>query len=191
MKKLLRILVIGMSASMALTACDSGQKETGSTDAASSETVAAKSAEVVAEQPAASPEGRATPFAENALSMTVGGNCSLDAVNGNAVADGKIQLKRGESVVVSGWAADQAGAVPTQPQLVIHNDVGGYASPLATGIARADVAAAMKNPALANSGFESPLSLGDVPAGVYDLSVVVTGEAARRCPLNTLLTVTD
>lgn len=190
MKKLLGMLLIGMSTTVVLTACDSGNKQTGGVDPATDSAAATPPSPVAAEQPAA-PEGLATPFAESALSMTVGGNCSLDAVNGSAVTEGKLQLKRGEPVVIGGWAADQSGVVPAQPQLVIHNDVAGYTAPLATGIERADVAAAMKNPALSKAGFESPLSLRDVPAGVYDLSVVVTGEAARRCPLNVLLTVTD
>ena len=190
MKKLLGMVLIGISTSVVLTGCDSGKKETSGADAATENIAEITPAPAAAVQPAP-PEGLAIPFTESALAMTVGGNCSLDAVNGSAVVEGKLELKRGEPVVIGGWAADQAGAVPAQPQIVIHNDVAGYSAPLATGIDRADVAAAMKNPALAKSGFESPLSLRDVPAGVYDLSVVVTGEAARRCPLNVLLTVTD
>lgn len=189
MKKLLGMLAIGMSASIALTACDSGQDK-GNTGSAS-DAASANQAPAAAIETVAAPDGLAAAFAESAIAMTVGGNCSLDAVNGSAVAGGKLTLKRSESVVVGGWVADQAGAVPAQPQLVIHNDVASYATPLATGIARADVAAAMKNPALANSGFESPLSLRDVPVGVYDLSLVVMGDAVRRCPLNLLLTVTE
>ncbi|MGR4875226.1 hypothetical protein [Pseudoxanthomonas sp. LARHCG66] len=187
MKKLSANLLAGAVLISVLSACNPGNKQAGTDTVA-----AAPAAPVEAPEPTPAPvQGLAVPFAENALSMTVGGNCSLDAVNGSAVVEGKLQLKRGESVVIGGWAVDQAGVVPAQPQLVIHSDVAGYTAPLATGIERADVAAAMKNPALSKAGFESPLSLRDVPAGVYDLSVVVTGEAARRCPLNVLLTVTD
>lgn len=188
MKKLLGNLFFGVVVLAVLAACDARDKST-SGDNVATTTSPEKSVES-AQQPM---PGLVAPFSEDLPSIAVGGYCSLDAVNGNAVADGRVELKRGAPAVVGGWATTLAGAVPAEPLLVVHNESGSYAVKLATGVSRPDVAAALKNAALANAGYESPAALKDVPTGSYDLSVVTQADTdtRHRCPLNVVLTLTD
>ncbi len=166
-----------------LAACDSSEKTKPSDVAQIPETSVEQ-----APQPS---QGLATAAPDGALSAAIGGYCSLDAVNGNAVVGGRVELKRGAAVVLGGWATELAGTVPAKPMLIVHNGAGIYAVQLATGVSRPDVAAALKNPAFANAGYESPAMLKDVPAGTYDLSVLTPGDVPHRCPLNVVLTLAD
>lgn len=181
MKKLLVNLAICAVLATVLSACDSSNKQA-STDPA----VAAPA------EPAQAPNpGLAVAYADDVLTIPVGGYCSLDTVNGTAVSNGRIEWKHGVPAVFIGWATEQSGVVPAHPELVIHNKDGRYAIPLSTGVARPDVAAALKSPSLGNAGYESPADLRNVPAGIYDLSIVTSGDNRNRCPLNVLLTLAD
>jgi len=179
----------GIAVLAALVACDSTDKSKQSDGVAAVAAVAAPEAPTIsASQPA---QGLAAPFSEEVMSLAVGGNCALDTVDGVQVANGSLELKRSTPATVGGWVADASGAVPADPVLVVHNDTARYAVKFATGIARADVAEVMKSPALATAGFETPVVLSDVPAGTYDLSIVLPGSTAQRCPLNVVLTLKD
>lgn len=188
MKKLLGNLLFGVATLAVLTACDTSDKTTSRDDAD-----AATSPKMSAEPAQQPTPGVVATFSEDVSSIAVGGYCSLDAVNGNAVADGRVELKRGVPAVVGGWATTLAGTAPAEPLLVVHNESGSFAVKLATGVSRPDVAAALKNDALSNAGYESPAVLKDVPAGSYDLSVVTLTDTGtrHRCPLNVVLTLTD
>lgn len=190
MNKLSANLLAGAILISILSACNSGEKQAGTDPAAAVPTAPTAPAETPAPAPAPV-QGLAVPFAEEVLTIPVGGYCSLDAVNGNAVANGRVEWRRSVPAVVGGWTTDQANAVPADPILVVHNESGRYVIPLSTGLARPDVAAALKNPALENAGYESPADLRDVPVGSYDLSIVTSADGRHRCPLNVVLALVD
>lgn len=183
MKKFPTGTLVGATLLALLAACDSSEKAKPSD--------VAQVPEASVEQAPQLAQGLATAAPNEALSAAIGGYCSLDAVNGNAVVDGRVELKRSVAVVLGGWATELAGTVPAEPVLIIHNETGGYAVKLATGVSRPDVAAALKNPAFANAGYESPAVLKDVPVGAYELSVFTPGDVPHRCPLNVVLTLSD
>jgi len=187
MKKLSGNFLLGVLVLTMLASCDSGEKAKIGDDAVATTSQEA-STEPTAQQPV---PGLASPFSEDVLAIAIGGYCSLDAVNGNAVSDGKVELSRAVPAVMGGWATTLSGTVPNEPLLVIHNGSGRYAVKLATGISRPDVATALKNTALDKAGYESPAILKDIPAGTYDLSIVTPGDVHNRCPLNVVLTLAN
>lgn len=121
--------------------------------------------------------------------IAAGGHCFLDAINGGQKegASGKV----GQDVSFGGWVSDARNQVPTTALFVIENEAGAYAVPMTAGAERPDVAAALANEALNNSGYNAVGKLEGVPAGDYKLGIVLEGAAPARCELNAKLLVTN
>lgn len=183
-------ILAGIVVMASLVACKPADKSQDSATTVSG-SEATETAPINSGQQVSTVPGLASAYADDVFALPVGGNCALDAVDGKQVTNGKFEQKRSVPATFGGWVADSSGAVPTDPVLVVHNDAARYAVTLAAGVSRTDVAEVMKNPALAMSGFESPVVLSDVPAGTYDLSVVMPGSTPHRCPLNVLVTLTE
>ena len=124
---------------------------------------------------------------EMPANIVAGGHCFLDAINSapkeNAAA------KIGQDVSFGGWVADANNQVPVTALLVIENAGGAYAVPMVAGAERPDVAAALANDALMNSGYNVIGKLEGVLPGEYNIGLVLEGSTPFRCELNAKLSV--
>lgn len=120
--------------------------------------------------------------ADSAGDAPLGGACALDHVNGEVSA--KVGVAVGTQVLFAGWATDADGNVPAEMRLVLKGErAGNYSAPLAAGVDRPDVAAALGNEAARGSGYLLAATLAVEP-GEYEVAVVHGGAAPRTCVLN-------
>lgn len=122
-------------------------------------------------------------------SLAPGGHCSLDAINGGAI--GGATARVGEDVSFGGWVSDIDNQVPTAALFVLEGSSKSYSLPLVAGVERPDVAAALSNEALKNSGFNLVAKIDAVAPGEYSLAIVLGADRASRCELNAKLTVAN
>ena len=71
--------------------------------------------------------------------------------------------------------------------LVLGNGADSHAVSLVVGAERPDVAKALKSETLAQAGFNLLVALDDIPAGSYNLSVVMDPATSAHCDLKTTL----
>ena len=127
-----------------------------------------------------------TEYATSLDGMPRGGNCALDAINGNPTANADITI--GQDVVFGGWMADGSGQVPASARLVLSSVSGNYSVPVVGGGERADVAESLGMPALVTSGYDFATKMTVTP-GVFDLFIVHGEVDPVACPLNVQLKV--
>ena len=115
------------------------------------------------------------------------GFCALDSANGQR---GEVVTLRGSGAAVfGGWAADAAKEVPDGALFVFGNGADSHAVSLVAGADRPDVAASLGSEALAKAGFNLRLDLAGIPAGSYDLVVVMDPATSAHCDLRTRLVI--
>jgi len=144
-------------AALVLTACgQSGQQPANSTIQAPS------SAEITTPLPA----GSVQPVSAGDVNSAAlsGQACSLDAVDDDYAA--QVSLDKGKPHVFRGWLENNQQKPAGRFRIVM---VGAqdFAIPAETGVPRSDVATALKNPALEDSGFNVSVDLGSMPSGDY------------------------
>lgn len=106
---------------------------------------------------------------------TEGGACNLDLAAGAPDTGAGFAISTADARPYQGWAVlsvddEQDGA---QVRLLLASEDGKrFAAPLQRG-ERPDVAQHFKRPSLHAAGFAATLSAGDVPAGVYRMSVLI------------------
>jgi hypothetical protein len=96
-------------------------------------------------------------------------NCSLDSVDG-ATAD--ISIAKPAPHVFKGFLIDQAGGAPG-PFSIILKGAQNYEVPVSTGAPRPDVGEFFKDPALSLAGYEFSTTLDAVPAGNYEVWMLI------------------
>lgn len=106
--------------------------------------------------------------------VLAGTGCFLDGIQG-ATGGPPLEAARTVGVKFVGWAADgQAGApAETLTAVLVAADGRAYkAGTGKTGIARPDVAAALRRPAAGTAGFEIEGRLAEVTPGEYTVQIV-------------------
>lgn len=108
------------------------------------------------------------------------GNCSLDAIDGTS-AVGKT-LPHGGAALFAGWAASaDATAVPAAVEIELRGS-SDFEVQAPTGTPRSDVAEAMHQSALMDSGYAIRADLSAVPAGSYKVALrYEIGGKVLRC----------
>lgn len=170
-------MLAGLSVLFALAGCSRQGQDDGQPKAPMAENVPA------ATQILSPPE-----FKGDFSALTVGGNCSLDAINGVKVTN-PLGFRKTDDVTVAGWMSDASGKVPVDAKFVLRGAQKTYSIPVSAGEVRQDVAQTLKNDALKLSGFELPLALSGAQAGEYDLAVLVG--VGQLCSFNTKLKLED
>ncbi|MBJ7575067.1 hypothetical protein [Luteimonas sp. MC1828] len=120
-----------------------------------------------------------------AVGAPVAGNCALDMVNGTHGPS--VTAPVGSKALVGGWAASADNQVPANALFVLANGADSHAVPLVAGAHRPDVAAALGSEALAQAGYNLDIDLAAVPAGSYDLVIVLDQATSAYCDLGTRL----
>ncbi|HEX7324220.1 MAG TPA: glycosyltransferase family 2 protein [Rhodanobacteraceae bacterium] len=111
------------------------------------------------------------------------GRCVLDLVD--PVATGCAPSKfSGTRITFAGWASDGKGAPAGVFALVLRGDHGTYCAWTRTGIARPDVAVALRSKRLGTCGFRCTVSTAQVAPGKYAIYVAnpYRSEVACRLP---------
>ncbi|MBB1472874.1 hypothetical protein H5368_07500 [Luteimonas sp. MC1782] len=145
-------------------------------------------APAVAPAPEASvpvPAASATTAYAMAAGAATAGQCALDVVNG--IHAPSVTVPVGSKASFGGWAASAEMQVPVDALFVLANGADSHAVPLVAGASRPDVAAALASDALANAGYNLEVDLAAVPAGSYDLVVVLDQATSAYCDLGTKL----
>lgn len=113
--------------------------------------------------------------------------CALDTVNAKSAADAA-PLAAGSDVVFGGWAGNGKGQA-ANGFLLVMKGAQSYSMPVATTVARADVAKALSSDGMANSGFNLSASLAGVAAGSYTVYFADPANLANVCATGRNLTV--
>ena len=121
--------------------------------------------------------------------ISPGGHCFLDAINGGSTAGGKAQV--GKDVSFGGWVSDIDNQVPKTALFVLEGASKSYSIPLVAGGERPDVAAALSNEALKNSGYDVIGRLDAVVPGEYSLAIILGADRTSRCDLNAKLAIAN
>jgi hypothetical protein len=118
--------------------------------------------------------------------------CNLEAVAGFPFTAQPVRLYRHAPAPVSGWAALD-GSVPDHVNLVAVGAANAtWQVALPVRLARDDVAAYFKSPAMRRSGFAAHVDLSGLPPGEYRLMLQYgDGTRARRCDNDRQVQVVD
>ncbi len=119
--------------------------------------------------------------------LVSGGLCALDAVDG--VPPEEARPRTNATVVFAGWLGDADGGVPERAHLVLVGDAGAFQFVTRAGGHRPDVAAALSQPGLERSGYNTLVNLVGVPAGTYRASILMRDEALMECVLNANISI--
>jgi len=119
-----------------------------------------------------SPAGNPQVIDASALALAKSTNqpCSLDSIDGNYAK--QVHVAQNKLHVFRGWLLDASRQPAGNFNLVLEGRQS-YAIPAVTGVARPDVGDYLKNPALAQAGFEFSSALQDVELGQYTLLLMV------------------
>jgi len=150
-------------AALVLTACgQSGQQPANSTVQAPSS----------AETTTLVPAGSVQPVSAGDVNSAAlsGQACSLDAVDGDYAA--QVSLDKGKPHVFRGWLETNQHK-PAGAFRIVMVGARNFAFPAETAVPRPDVATALKNPALANSGFNVSVNLDSLPSGDYTVRLLM------------------
>lgn len=134
------------------------------------------------------PEPVFQPY-EGGATITEGGHCFLDVINGGATQG--VKLRAEEPAFFGGWMADESAQVPKVAHLLLQGERVSYSVPLAAGGERPDVASILKNEGLKNSGFNLVARLDGVTAGNYRLAIVTGERDTALCNLGVVVAVED
>lgn len=185
------LAVVATAAALALSACSSSdQSPAPANTPAPVATTTAQAAPVPAPAAAAS----ATPAAKfAAYTAAIPGTasnkqCALDTINAASAANA-VPLAAGSNAVFGGWAGNGKGQAANGFLLVLKGAAQSYSAPIATEVARADVARALSSDGMANSGYNLAASLTGVAAGSYQLFIVDPADANSVCDLQRSITV--
>lgn len=120
----------------------------------------------------AAPDNLATFSALNVTLPTEAASkeCALDALDGQ-LPTANSSIVAGASAALGGWAGNGAGQTSSKLQLILKGESQSYSTPIVKWVGRQDVAASLKAPGLAQSGFEINISLKDVVPGNYALYI--------------------
>ena len=126
------------------------------------------------------------PFATGAT-LSPGGRPTLGTIDSTTVFDMRghvvsnaapLTLKRGDQLLLSGWAIDEPGDAPARG---VHVCVDGIAStPAVYGLERRDVARHFHRPDLTDCGFTAILGTGSMPAGSHTAELRVIDRTGTR-----------
>mgnify|MGYP003575794026 CR=1 FL=1 len=179
----IRLPICIVALSLLLTAC--GQKQT--EQASSAEGTAAADSSPAPPPPAPVIVELREFDASKLPAETTNKECAVDAVNGKASMDVP-EMATGSTAGFGGWAGDGAGKIAAGFHLVL---VGAksYSAPIKIGVARQDVATALNNPDMLDSGYILDFSLANVTLGSYAAFVVDPGNPASACDLKYSFTV--
>jgi hypothetical protein len=167
MKKLPKLALICL-ATASLASCDRGGESATRTAPAGAQGTAAD----VATAPSISVfVAMALPAADEMVSVP----CALDKINAQRASGQVANLEAGTQARFSGWISDAARKVPAKFTIVLRGNASSYGAEAQAGRGRPDVARALKSDALTGSGFLSTVSLGAVPAGEYEVGLLITG----------------
>lgn len=125
--------------------------------------------------------------ARNVIVMApISSGCSLDKIDGR-IADGSAIDHIG-SAQLSGWVADtSAGTVPPEFWVVLQG-AQVYDVRFETGVPRPDVAASLRKPALATSGYRASVYFSAVTVGYYRVAITYRS-GGKQIACNTGVTV--
>ena len=169
----IRVLYAGLAA-LALSACGQTSQSSATSALASAPTAPGAATPIDAAQ---APESSSTP--QPIASATVAAAklsrqaCSLDTIDGSY--DAHVTLDRTKPHAFRGWLEDDQHKSAGDFQIVLVGDKD-FAIQAHTGIARPDVAASLKNPALADAGFNIEGRLDAVPAGEYSVRFLMQSD---------------
>lgn len=115
----------------------------------------------------------ATAWDGNSAGVATFDHCALDAVNGGKAVDGVFTAPSAGALSFEGWISTPGLGSASGFSLLLRDATGtrGWRVPGTAGIAREDVATALKTPALANAGYKIELAGGAVPTGRYPVLV--------------------
>lgn len=114
------------------------------------------------------------PLAVRDATPVVG--CAIDRV-GASIAGPQSTVGRAGPTHVLGWAAD-VGHKTVGPVVILElRGSGRFFAPAVRGVARPDVAAAMKAPELTDAGWEVLVDFSAVPAGSYEARLLSVSQA--------------
>ena len=125
-------------------------------------------------------EAQVVPAASDILTKAdwTGKNCSLDSVDAMTK---DIAVAKGQPHVFKGFLIGHDDAAPGAFSLILKGSEN-YEIPVSTGAARPDVAEFFKNPALGNAGYDVSTTLASVPAGNYEVWMLIRkGERTFFC----------
>jgi hypothetical protein len=94
----------------------------------------------------------------------------VDAINDINKLDDVAHVPARENMTVSGWAVDSPNV---QLAAAVWIDIDGKLYQARYGISRPDVAAALKVPAYAPSGFEAMIPASDISSGLHRLTLKI------------------
>jgi len=169
MKYPLLVAVIVLS----LAGCSEKEPEKAATPAASPAVIPAPSfAKATAARPAAIQSTVSLPNA-----------CALDAVNDQPAKDAPISDKA--RVKLNGWAGNVPAGTSPQQVIVEFEGASKVYVQATHGIKRPDVAAALKKPGLADTGWVAYADLSEAAAGAYKVRIIqVEGQTGLVCDSN-------
>lgn len=162
---------------LALSACSSSNQETAAPATAPAAAPATAPASAVAAPAVA--VGKFAVYTAAMPAATANSQCALDTINAKPAADTAL-VAIGSDVVFGGWAGDGNGQAANGFLLVLKGTQS-YSAPIATGVARLDVAKALSSDGMANSGYNLTASLIGVAAGNYTAYIVSPTDPANAC----------
>ena len=108
--------------------------------------------------------------------------CALDKINTQRAAQQVVNLETGADARFVGWVSDPARRVPASFKIVLKGATTAYGADAKADRSRPDVARSLKSGALANSGYNSVVSLTDVAPGEYEVGLMIdAGEKPAYC----------
>jgi len=116
--------------------------------------------------------------------------CSIDTLNGMTAVN-RMSADLTKPVTFVGWAIDKAGGEPPSAvAIVLESDTASYSAPAKIGLPRRDVAEALQDPRLGNSGYRLAADVSALPEGTYRLAIFITDSGGvKRCNLPRSLTL--
>lgn len=116
--------------------------------------------------------------------------CALDKINSQRAAQQVVNLESGANARFVGWVSDPSRRVPTTFKIVLKGPADSYGADAKADRQRPDVARSLKSEALANSGYNSVVSLAGVVPGEYEVGLMMDAggkQAYCRTPAKVLV----
>jgi hypothetical protein len=106
------------------------------------------------------------------------GFCALDSANGTPVASQYI-TRSGSLLSLSGWAMTTSKQPSSASSILLRGDAV-FTFPYTPSIPRNDVATALSAPQAIQSGFNMHMDLNNVPAGLYQIMVLISDKQHQQ-----------
>lgn len=116
--------------------------------------------------------------------------CALDKINSQRAAQQTVNLESGADARFVGWVSDPSRRVPATFKIVLKGPADSYGADAKADRPRPDVARSLKSEALANSGYNSVVSLAGVVPGEYEVGLMMDAggkQAYCRTPAKVLV----